>query len=239
MSALAVALLSLVNATVAFAAWRITDSCAARRRFAAAPATRPPFDWPLAHRAGTRMLRGRRDRALEASLPDALDAMARALRSGGSLRQAIDEAAATAQGTLGDDLSRVSRSSASGVPLDGALEQWSTECPLPGVRLTAAALALGAETGGASAQAIDGVAATLRTNLAIAGEVRALSSQARLSALVIALSPIAFAVLATSTDARAARFLVATPVGLVCLAVGLGLDAIGWLWMRRLTVVVA
>jgi tight adherence protein B len=110
---------------------------------------------------------------------------------------------------------------------------------MPGVRLAVAALSLGAETGGASAQAIDGVTATIRTNLAIAGEVRALSSQARLSALVIALAPIAFSFLAFTTDGTTASFLLGTPLGLVCVVLGLGLDAVGWFWMRRLTAAVA
>ena len=87
--------------------------------------------------------------------------------------------------------------------------------------------------------AIDGVAATLRTNLAIAGEVRALSSQARLSALVIVLAPLALSFLATTADGGTAAFLLGKPLGLLCLVAGLGLDGVGWLWMRRIVASVA
>lgn len=184
-----------------------------------------------------RMSRGRRDRLVESSIPDALDSIARSLRSGGSLRHAIDEAAADADGPLGDDIDRVARELRDGVSLGDALERWSIERPLAGVRLATAALGLGAETGGASAQAVDGVAATLRTNVAIAGEVRALSSQARMSALVIALAPLAFTLLAATSDGRTATFLLRTPVGLACLCTGLGLDLVGGLWMHRLSAI--
>ena len=61
-----------------------------------------------------------------------------------------------------------------------------------------------------------------------------MSSQARLSALVIGVAPIAFAVLAAGMDGEGARFLLRTPLGLACLAVGLGLDGLGALWMHRL-----
>lgn len=181
--------------------------------------------------------RHRSERRLEAALPDALDALARSLRSGASLRQAVLEVAGTTPGALGDELRRVATEVGDGVPLPDALEAWVARRPLHGVRLTAAALGLGAATGGASARAVDGLAATLRTNVAIAAEVRALSSQARLSAMVIALAPLGFTVLAASADPRAAQFLLRTPAGLLCLVAGLGLDVIGALWMRRLSVV--
>jgi tight adherence protein B len=195
------------------------------------------------HRLGLRLpgriAELRRARAVERTLPDVLDAVARSLRSGSSMRQAIEEAGRDHRGPLADELARVTSALQGGAPLAAALERWDRDRSVPGVRLAVAALCLGAETGGASARAIDGVAATLRTNLAIAGEVRALSSQARLSALVIVLAPLAVSVIATSSDGGTARFLLATPIGLACLTIGLGLDGIGWLWMRRVVAAVA
>ncbi|HYZ98327.1 MAG TPA: hypothetical protein VE575_06220, partial [Acidimicrobiales bacterium] len=60
-------------------------------------------------------------------------------------------------------------------------------------------------------------------------------SQARTSAVVLSLAPLAFAVLLAMTDAAAARFLLRTTAGWVCLAAGLGLNALGAWWMARLT----
>ena len=84
--------------------------------------------------------------------------------------------------------------------LASALDGWAERRPLPSVRLGVAALALAAETGGASARAVDGVAETIRGRLAVGAEVRALSAQARLSALVIVLAPLAFSALAVASD---------------------------------------
>lgn len=86
-----------------------------------------------------------------------------------------------------------------------------------------------------AARPIDGVAASLRANLAVAAEVRALSSQARYSAMVIALAPLAFGVVAASADGRTADFLLRTRVGVACLAAGVALDVIGAWWMHRIT----
>ena len=97
-----------------------------------------------------------------------------------------------------------------------------------------AALWLGAETGGAQARAVDGVAATVRDRLAVAAEVRALSSQARASAVVIALAPLAFSTFAVATDPRTGRFLLRTAPGLLCLTAGLVLDGVAAAWMAWL-----
>ena len=230
----AVIVLALLSAVALHAALAATRDASVTRRLRRSPSLHIDLE-----RVRARLLRARRDRQLEQTLPDALDAVARSLRSGGSLRQAVEEAAVAVRGPLQAELVAVTRDVRDGAAMDDALERWCERRPLAGVRLATAALALGAETGGASAQAIDGVAATLRTNLGIAGEVRALSSQARLSALVIVLAPIAFALLAATSDGTTATFLLGTPFGWTCLAIGLGLDAVGWLWMRRLTEVVA
>ncbi|HMK11920.1 MAG TPA: hypothetical protein VK461_10090, partial [Acidimicrobiales bacterium] len=116
-----------------------------------------------------------------------------------------------------------------------ALARWREQRPLSGVRLTASALELGLTAGGTHARAVDGVAATLRDNLAISAEVRAQAAQAQASALVIGLAPLGFTALACLADHRTATFLFQTPAGLACLAVGLALDGLGAAWMARIT----
>lgn len=184
-----------------------------------------------------RLLAGRADRRLERELPAALELVARSLRAGSSLRDALAGAAASTPGRLGDDIGAVVGTAAAGLPLAAALDEWAGRRPCAGVRLAVAALALGAESGGATARAVDGVAATLRAGEAVAAEARALSSQARLSAMVIALAPVVFTVLAAGADPRTTQFLLRTPVGLGCLAAGLALDAAAAVWMHRLTAV--
>ena len=185
-----------------------------------------------------RTRRGRAGARVEQALPVALEAVARSLRSGASLRQAVEEAgASTGSGggrVLVAELSRAAAEAAQGASLVTALEGVAARRPLPGVRLGVAALCLGAETGGAQARAVDGVASTVRERLAVGAELRALSSQARISALVIGLAPIGFGAFAAATDPRTSEFMLHTPAGLILLATGLLLDGLGWLWMQRL-----
>jgi tight adherence protein B len=184
------------------------------------------------------VLRGRRGRAtarLEHALPGALEAVARSLRSGASLRTAVDEAAAATDGRLGAELTRVCADFRRGVPFVRALDAFAERVASPGVRLTVAALGIGADTGGAQARAVDGVASTLRDRLAVAAEARALSAQTRASVWVIAVSPAVFCAFAVITDPRTADFFFRSTAGLTFLAAGLALDSAGALWMRRIS----
>ncbi len=178
--------------------------------------------------------RGRSAAAIEAALPPVLEATARGLRAGASLPVALAAASSGAAPVVASDLAMVAEGAA-GPGLVAALDRWAADRPLPGVRLAAAALALSAEIGGGGARALDGVALTLRQRQAVAGEVRALATQARLSAVVLTVAPLAFAALAAAGDPRTAAALLRSPVGQVCLAVGLGLDVVGALWMARVT----
>ena len=184
------------------------------------------------------LLLGRRGRSamlLEQALPGALEAVARSLRSGASLRAATAEAAAATDGRLGSELTRVDADTRRGVPLVAALDALAARLPSPGVRLAVAALALGVETGGAQARAVDGVATTLRDRFAASAEARALAAQTRASVWVIAVSPAAFCAFAVITDPRTTRFFFRSGPGLTFLALGLLLDGAGALWMRRLS----
>lgn len=167
-----------------------------------------------------------------------LESVASSLRSGASVRGAVAEACAVAPAPLRGDLQLMADELAAGSSLSSALERWSDRHPGPEVRLAAVALALAVDAGGAAAESIDGVAATLRLRAAAAAEARALGSQARLSAAVIAVAPVVFAALTGVADRRSVRFLTGSPSGLVVLAVGLALDGLGAMWMVRLTAAV-
>jgi len=173
-------------------------------------------------------------RRLVADLPGALEDVARSLRSGTSLRVALAEASKAAAGPARTDLGTVVARVDRGVSIGEALDAWAVRRPAAEVRLTVAALGLGLDAGFTSARTIDGVAATLRERAAVAGEVAAQAAQARLSALVIALLPVAFTTWACLTDGRIAGFLLASPAGWACLLGGVGLNVVGAAWMARI-----
>lgn len=177
--------------------------------------------------------RRRRVRDYDVAVAASVDSLTSSLLAGASLGQAF-AVAADRPGPVGDDLVSVTRAVRHGEALQPALDRWATDAPGRGPTLLADALAITARSGGSHAGAIDGVRSTLREREAHAREVRALGTQARLSATVLVVTPLGFAAVAALLDGRVAHLIVATPLGWACLVGGLTLDGIGAWWMHRL-----
>ena len=114
-----------------------------------------------------------------------------------------------------------------GVALQDALDSWAAESVDPLLGLVADALAIAQRTGGSQERALDAVVAAARDREALRREVRALASQARASAAVMVLMPMAFALIVAVLDPRVARFYVGTALGPLAVGVGLALDGLG------------
>jgi tight adherence protein B len=177
--------------------------------------------------------RSRRERAFVAGLPSALEQVAAELRGGGTVAAAVDRLA-TGQGAVSADLRRVHVRTQLGLPLADALAGWPVDHDAPGVRAAAGALAVATTMGGRAADAIDGLASSLRHRLDAVAEARSLSAQARLSAVVVGAAPVGYLAFSAMVDPGAVTTLVATGVGRVCLVAGLGLEALAALWIRRI-----
>ena len=179
--------------------------------------------------------RGDRRRALViSSLPELLELVARGLRGGADLHTALSESAGAVPGaghTLRPALDRV----AAGARLGESLDRWVVDIGHPDAAIVRAVVRLGDTTGAAMATALDRAAGTLRERAALRAEIAALTSQTRASSMVVASAPLGFLLVIASTDPRSAEVLFATAWGRLCLVVGLSLDAVGIVWMRRLT----
>lgn len=179
------------------------------------------------------LCRTRHERRFAAALPEALEQVAAELRGGGSVAGALERVAGS-DSPVARDLHRVHTRTRLGLSLRDALTSWPAEHDAPGVRASAGALAVAASLGGYAADAIDGLATSVRHRLDAAAEAQSLSAQARLSAVVVGAAPLGYLAFASLLDARAVSALVGTGIGRACLVVGLGLEALAALWIRRI-----
>jgi tight adherence protein B len=182
---------------------------------------------------GVLAMHERRARQIAVAVPETLERVASELRSGGTVATAIG-AVAAGEGPLACDMARVDTRVRLGASLGQALAAWSSERAAPGVDASAGALALCTAVGGRSADALDGLAASLRDRLGAAAEARALSSQARMSAIVVGGTPVAYIAWSALVDPHALQVLTGTFFGRVCLGFGLGLEGLGGWWMRSI-----
>jgi tight adherence protein B len=82
--------------------------------------------------------------------------------------------------------------------------------------------------------ALDSVVGALRERIAAADEVRALTSQARLSGWVVGLLPLGFFCVLAAVSPQDLAAAYSSPIGLAAIVGGLVLQAGGFLWIRSL-----
>jgi len=158
-----------------------------------------------------------------------LDGIARRVRCGSSMASAvIDEIDDSSP--LHVVLDRLG----TGDSLARALD--SVETDNGDLALTMQALSAAAHLGGPIAATLDAAAAVLRERAAALAERRAHGSQARLSARVLTIVPLGFAVWSAAVSTHTRDVYISTTAGGVCAICGLALNLAGWRWMRRIIV---
>ena len=177
---------------------------------------RPPFPF-------------RTRRAATESIPDVIDlleALANDVRSGTTLRAALEWAAAATHSSSARAAVAFSLRSTLERPTGGSAHR-------PALAIAAQAIGAALTLGGSQARTLDTAASLLRERHAIDLERHAHSSQARLSAKVMTVVPIAFTTWVLLTN-DAARQAASTTPGASAIVMGGCLNAAGWVWMRRI-----
>jgi tight adherence protein B len=176
-----------------------------------------------------------RSRRLAADqLADAVSATAAGLRAGLSLPQSFAYARDELEEPLRSDLNDLVGTIDVGVPISEALERWAHAQGNEDARLLAGVLDLHRRSGGDLPSVLDGLSVTLRERRSASREVRALTAQARLSGVILGLLPVGFFAFLMLTSRREMLEAIATPLGGSALGIGVGLELLAFLWIRRL-----
>lgn len=165
-------------------------------------------------------------------LPAVLDQMASSVRSGASLIEALSDDSVL-EGPARDDFKALTVAVKLGSPLATQLDAWSARRGSD-ARLVATSMKVALETGSSVAPVLEMARDALISRQQLHDEIMALTSQARLSAVVMSILPPGFAVLMSALDPNFAHLLFGTLLGHILLTIGVGLDLLGGLWMRKL-----
>jgi len=173
-----------------------------------------------------KIVAGRRRREIEGQLPDALSTIGASLEAGHTFLRSIQMYAEEAQPPLAEELGRVVRESALGDPLLDALERMAARLRIADVDWVVQAIRIQQTTGGRLADVLRTLAEFMRAREEVRREVKVLTAEGRVSAMVLgAMPPLLFVVFQILQPGYAAPLLQGW--GLAVLAGAIASTAIG------------
>jgi tight adherence protein B len=179
-------------------------------------------------------LRNQRMALISEALPDALDLMARSMQAGHAFNSALQVAAKDCAPPLSQELRAVFEEVSFGVGTTQALQALSDRVASDDVRYFVVAVIIQSETGGNLAEVLKTTAHLIRERKKIAGVVRVLSAEGRISAVILSLLPFALAALMSWLNPDFISKLWKDPMGLQLVYVSLVLMGMGVLWMWKM-----
>ncbi|MDT0276227.1 type II secretion system F family protein [Blastococcus goldschmidtiae] len=176
---------------------------------------------------------GRRQAAFADQLDDSLQLMASSLRAGHSLLRAVDSVSHEAESPTSDEFSRIVNETRVGRDLNDALDEVAARMGSEDFTWVAQAIAIHREVGGNLAEVLDAVGNTIRERNAIRRQVKALSAEGKLSAIVLMALPFGVTgFLAVTNPEYLAKF-TESIVGYGMLAGAAVMLLVGGLWLKK------
>ncbi len=179
-----------------------------------------PFFW-LMHR------RRRRIDLFVESMPEAVELVSRALRSGHGLASGLRLVAEEMKGPIADEFNRIFEEQNLGIPIELALRNMADRIPVMDVRFFVIAVVIQRSTGGDLAEVLDKIGRLIRQRFELRGHVKSLTAEGRLSGVVLLAMPPAMLGLLYFLNREYVSVLFNNPTGVKMLSFTAGGQVIG------------
>jgi len=175
---------------------------------------------------------GRRQAAFAEQLDDVLQLMAGSLRAGHSLLRAVDSVSTEADSPTSEEFARIVNETRVGRDLNDALDEVAERMGSDDFTWVAQAIAIHREVGGNLAEVLDAVGHTIRERNAIRRQVKALSAEGKLSAIVLMALPFGVVGFISLTNPGYVAKFTQSLTGYALLAAAAVMLLVGGLWLR-------
>lgn len=189
----------------------------------------------IVRRTRQRAERRRRSELLASELAPTLQLVVGNLRIGRNLPAAIAEVVDVAGEPLRSMLAEVVAQSRLGEPIEECFRQLSEREDDRHLGVVASAIGLHARHGGSLVEILEGVIETIHEEDRLRRDIKSLTADGRLSAVVLMLMPPFALAFVSLFNARYAEPLVTDPLGRAMSVTAIVLGLVGWRWLRALS----
>jgi tight adherence protein B len=176
---------------------------------------------------------GRRQAQFADQLDDSLQLMASSLRAGHSLLRAVDAVSQDAASPTAEEFARIVNETRVGRDLSDSLDEVAERMSSDDFTWVAQAIAIHREVGGNLAEVLDAVGHTIRERNAIRRQVKALSAEGKLSAIVLGALPFAIMGFISLTNPSYLAKFTQSFMGFAMLGGAALLMVVGMFWLKK------
>jgi tight adherence protein B len=174
-----------------------------------------------------------RIRKFTAQLPDCLQLLASSLRAGFSFLQGVEAVAQEVSDPMGAELRRVIVEARLGRPIEEALEDCASRMKSPDFDWAVMAVNIQREVGGNLADLLQTVSVTMVERERLRRDVKALTAEGRMSAIVLGCLPPGLAMVFYATNPNYIRVLFTHLGGQIALGCAVFAMVVGFFWMKK------
>ncbi|WP_037324902.1 type II secretion system F family protein [Anaerovibrio sp. RM50] len=176
----------------------------------------------------------RRQAAFTNQLSDMLKMIADAMRAGFSFMQALEHVAREMDAPASREVQKLMRETNLRIPLETALENMSMRVQSKDFDLVITAVLIQRQVGGNLSQILDNISETINARLRMKQEIKTLTSQGRMSGIILALLPIALAFLITTINPDYLKPLIEEDIGHIAVGFAIFLEIVGYFVIKRI-----
>jgi tight adherence protein B len=181
-----------------------------------------------------RYARTRRLIKFEEQFPEAIDLLSRALRAGHAFTTGLNMVADEMPAPVGAEFRLVYDRQNFGMPMVEAMRSFAQRVPIIDARFFVTAVLTQREAGGNLSEVLDNLASVIRERFKVKRQVRVISAHGRISGWVLAALPPALAAAMFVINPDHILMLVRDPLGIQMIVVGLFLQVIGTVIIRKM-----
>jgi tight adherence protein B len=179
-------------------------------------------------------LKARREKAFTREFANAIDIIVRSVKTGLPVNEAMKVVSTEVPEPVSGEFKLLIESMKMGVPMDQGLKRMFERMPTAEVNFFAIVMTIQQKSGGNLSEALSNLASVLRDRKRIQGKIRAMSSEAKASAMIIGALPPGVMALVWITTPQYISLLFTEPVGNIML-IGCGVwMSLGVLVMKKM-----
>lgn len=178
--------------------------------------------------------REKRLKKIEEQLPEAIEAIARSLRSGHALSNALIMVSEEMPNPISSEFRITIEENNLGINLNDALQNMSRRLPITDFRYFIIAMLIQRETGGNLAEILNKISLTIRERFKLFAQIKVFTAEGRASAWVLGLLPFVIGAILSLINPGYLNPLFNDPIGNELLKVGFLVLLVGIFWMRSI-----